>query len=396
MMGRDLLSGARRLLPMALLAAGLASCDQGYAPAPVMSGTAVTTSAPGGSMVGPTGLRPPGLEGRPHPDQVVVQRDETLYEVSRRYDVPIRAIIDANNLQPPYRLLTGQTLKLPKVRVHYVLAGDTLYSVSRLWGVDLATLAEMNHLQPPYTLITGSTLLLPPQVAPPVVAGARPQPGEGQGGITATPLAPPPSAPPAVAAAPSSATPTAPAPAPMPSAPATQAPAPTAPIITSQAPAAPPAAPAPPPAAAPASPPQTAALPPPPARGGREFLWPVRGRVIGSYGTGSGGTHNDGINIAAPEGTTVVAADSGVVAYAGNELRGYGNLILIKHADGWMTAYAHNAQILVKRGERVQRGQAIARVGATGAVNTPQLHFEVRKGTRALDPADFLPAAASG
>ena len=147
---------------------------------------------------------------------------------------------------------------------------------------------------------------------------------------------------------------------------------------------------------APAPPPQTAALPPPPPRGGQSFLWPVRGRVIGSYGTGSGGTHNDGINIAAPEGTTVVAADSGVVAYAGNELRGYGNLILIKHADGWMTAYAHNAQMLVKRGERVQRGQAIARVGATGAVNTPQLHFEVRKGTRALDPADFLPAASGG
>ncbi|HUN49216.1 MAG TPA: LysM peptidoglycan-binding domain-containing M23 family metallopeptidase, partial [Stellaceae bacterium] len=288
--------------------------------------------------------------------------------------------------------------------VHYVLAGDTLYSVSRLWGVDLATLVELNHLQPPYTLITGSTLLLPPQVAPPVVAGARQQPG--QGGFIATPLAPPTASapPPVVAAAPPSAPP--------PGAPVVQAPAPSgpAPVITSRAPSAapavaapPPPAPAtappsvlPPPSPPPAAPPQTAALPPPPPRGGQSFLWPVRGRVIGSYGTGSGGTHNDGINIAAPEGTTVVAADSGVVAYAGNELRGYGNLILIKHADGWMTAYAHNAQMLVKRGERVQRGQAIARVGATGAVNAPQLHFEVRKGTRALDPADFLPAASSG
>ncbi|HUN48812.1 MAG TPA: LysM domain-containing protein, partial [Stellaceae bacterium] len=115
MTGRDLLRGARALLPMALVAIGLAGCYQTSTPAPVMSGTAVTSSAPGGSMVTPTGLRPPGLEGRPHPDSIVVQRDETLYEVSRRYDVPIRAIIDANNLQPPFRLITGQTLTLPRV-----------------------------------------------------------------------------------------------------------------------------------------------------------------------------------------------------------------------------------------------------------------------------------------
>ncbi len=389
MTGPHLLRGARCALTMALLAIGLAACDQASAPAPVMSGQAQTTSAPGGSMVGPTGLRPPGLEGRPHPDQIVVQRDETLYEVSRRYDVPIRAIIDANGLQPPYRLITGQTLTLPRVRVHYVLAGDTLYSVSRLWGVDLATLAEMNHLQAPYTLITGSTLLLPPQVAPPVVAGSGQKQGQGQGAFTATPLAPPTpvaptttTSPPAVAAVPP--------PAPPPPGVSSVPPPPAPPAIAS-----PPEAP-PPIAAAPPPPPQSGALPPAPPRGGQNFLWPVRGHVISGYGTAAGGTHNDGINIAAPEGTTVVAADSGTVAYAGNELRGYGNLILIKHADGWMTAYAHNSMLLVRRGERVQRGQAIARVGATGAVNAPQLHFEVRKGTRALDPADFLPPGVNG
>jgi murein DD-endopeptidase MepM/ murein hydrolase activator NlpD len=111
----------------------------------------------------------------------------------------------------------------------------------------------------------------------------------------------------------------------------------------------------------------------------------------------AGGTQNDGINIGAAEGTTVVAADAGTVAYGGNELRGYGNLILIKHADGWMTAYAHNSKLLVARGQKVQRGQVIARVGATGAVTEPQLHFQVRRGSRALDPMDYLgPTAVTG
>jgi len=135
-------------------------------------------------------------------------------------------------------------------------------------------------------------------------------------------------------------------------------------------------------------------LPEPPARGGgHNFLWPVHGRVIASYGVSANGIHNDGINIAARAGTAVVAADAGVIAYAGNELRGYGNLVLIKHANGWMTAYAHNSSVLVKRGEPVKRGQTIARVGATGTVSSPQLHFEIRRGTRALDPSEYLPAS---
>jgi murein DD-endopeptidase MepM/ murein hydrolase activator NlpD len=123
----------------------------------------------------------------------------------------------------------------------------------------------------------------------------------------------------------------------------------------------------------------------------------VAGKVVARFGPTTGGTQNDGINIGAAEGTPVVAADAGTVAYAGNELRGYGNLILIKHADGWMTAYAHNSKLLVTRGQKVQRGQVIARVGSTGAVSEPQLHFEVRRGSRALDPMDYLgPQAVSG
>lgn len=127
----------------------------------------------------------------------------------------------------------------------------------------------------------------------------------------------------------------------------------------------------------------------PPARAGR-FLRPVEGPVLSSYGPKKGGLHNDGINIAAPGGTDVKAAENGVVVYAGNELRGYGNLILIRHDDGWVTAYAHNAQFKVKPGDKVKQGQAIATVGQTGNVDKPQLHFEIRKGAKAVDPTKLM------
>jgi murein DD-endopeptidase MepM/ murein hydrolase activator NlpD len=148
-----------------------------------------------------------------------------------------------------------------------------------------------------------------------------------------------------------------------------------------------------------AAPQQQAVLAPPapPPRAARSFLWPVRGRVLATYGERGGGLHNDGINIAAAKGTPVHAAENGVVAYAGNEIRGFGNLLLIKHADGFMTAYAHNDALLVQHGDVVRRGQVVARVGQTGNVAQPQLHFEVRKGTQAIDPESVLgnPAAAS-
>ena len=131
-------------------------------------------------------------------------------------------------------------------------------------------------------------------------------------------------------------------------------------------------------------------LPDPPPLTGGKFIWPVSGRVILGFGPKSGGQQNDGINIAAPRGSPVRAAENGVVAYSGNELRGFGNLVLIKHRDGWTTAYAHVDQLLVRRGEQVKRGQLIGRVGSTGSVARPQLHFEVRKGARAVDPVTML------
>lgn len=161
---------------------------------------------------------------------------------------------------------------------------------------------------------------------------------------------------------------------------------PTAPAVTASLPANPPAAesswydwfvPVTPPVASPDDTEQ-------------RFLWPVEGRVISPFGDNPNGGRNDGINISVPRGTPVHAADAGEVSYVGNELKGYGNLILIRHDNGFVTAYAHADGVHVKRGERVERGHVIATVGDTGNVSQPQLHFELRYGTEPVDPTPYL------
>ena len=316
----------------------LAGCVRNGPPAPL--------SLPGAAAKPPS---PPPAEvpqaHLPHPDQVVVAKGDTLYTISRRYDVPLRSLIDANHLDPPFQVVAGTTLDLPQERFHVVRQGDTLYGIARLYGVEVSTLASLNRLSPPYALQTGETLYLPASVEPPEKAAAAPAPA-APSVKPETPAAAAQAAPPAEKPGPSAAS----------------------------------AAPAPEPTK------------PPPLRVGKGFDWPLAGRVIERYGSGPNGTHNDGINIAASEGEPVRAADAGVVAYAGNELRGYGNLVLIKHSGGYMTAYAHNSQLLVKRGDVVKRGQEIAKAGATGTVDSPQLHFEIRQGTRTLDPTTLLPS----
>jgi murein DD-endopeptidase MepM/ murein hydrolase activator NlpD len=269
-----------------------------------------------------------------------------------------------------------------------VLPGHTLSGIAHDYHVPVRSIAEANHLFPPYRIEVGSTLIIPragqPAAAPPSVSlAALPPPTPAAAAasprieaIALDRLPPAPvEKPPVTAAAPPAATVTA-----------------TEPARTDPKP----------PAATPAT--NTAASPEPPApapgpqvHGPGVFQWPVRGHVLVGYGSGRDGTHNDGINIAAPRGAAVEAADAGVVAYTGNELRGYGNLILLKHPNGWISAYAHCDLILVKRGDKVARGQVIARVGSTGNVGEPQLHFELRRGNRAVDPREFLaplPAAA--
>ena len=225
--------------------------------------------------------------------------------------------------------------------VHRVRQGETVYDVARQYGVDAYALVSHNNLSPPFELAEGQRLSIPGRgVNPPVVAAVSPPAAE-----------PPPSRPvprptPEIATAPSESRTAAVAPRP--------------------------------------------AEPPPPLPSGGGFIWPVEGRIVSDFGPKGGGRFNDGINIAAPAGTSVRAADGGTVAYAGNELRGFGNMLLIKHPGGWVTAYAHNQDLLVRRGDSISRGQAIARVGSTGGVSQPQLHFELRKGKKAVDPLDYL------
>jgi LysM repeat protein len=126
------------------------------------------------------------------------------------------------------------------------------------------------------------------------------------------------------------------------------------------------------------------------ARTNAKFSWPVRGNIIASFGPTRSGLHNDGINIAAKAGTPVAAAENGNVAYAGNEMKGYGNLLIIQHAGGWMTIYGHLDSFVVRRGDKVSVGQKIGSVGNTGKVGEPQLHFEIRKGSKAYDPKKQL------
>ncbi|MDQ3557758.1 MAG: M23 family metallopeptidase, partial [Pseudomonadota bacterium] len=120
------------------------------------------------------------------------------------------------------------------------------------------------------------------------------------------------------------------------------------------------------------------------------FRWPVRGKVISGFGKKPDGERNDGINLAVPEGTSVKAAEDGTVIYAGNELKSYGNLVLIRHSNGWVSAYAHNSELKVKRGDQVRRGEVVSLSGMSGGVTTPQVHFELRKEATPVDPLQHM------
>jgi murein DD-endopeptidase MepM/ murein hydrolase activator NlpD len=387
------------LLAAATLATiGLGGCARTNPPAPVEvkgqqrydRGVAVAASA-----------RAVGTD----PGVAVVQPGDTLFGIARKHDIPIRAVIDANRLEPPYALRSGQRLTLPRVRTHVVQAGETVNAVSRRYGVEANALVRANAIQPPYNIMAGQTLILPGAADGPSTVVARNEepaiatsapPAVPAGRVDSAPLPAPtgsPAGPPAIVSSAPASNPAARAP----SVPAEAAPEPPA------------AAPAPVTTSAPATAAGTARAEPQrahvepasaalPARAGRAFQWPVRGRIVSDFGPKGGGMHNDGINIAASRGAPIRAAENGVVVYAGNELRGFGNLLLLRHADGWMTAYAHADEILVARGDQVKRGEVIGRVGSTGNVASPQIHFEIRRGSRAVNPRDHLAAetASSG
>ena len=220
--------------------------------------------------------------------------------------------------------------------VHLVKRGQTRYRIARAYGIEPGELMEANGIVDPRTLAVGQELFIPGATAPVDVDDP------------ALPRKPAP--PPERAERPPSSPP--------PSTPGTAAPAREA--------------------DAPAPEPRTPVL-----------AWPLRGVLYGRFGI-RGGTRHDGIDIAAPEGSPVLAADDGVVAYVG-EQSGYGTVLILRHDRGLVTVYAHNSAVLVREGERVARGQPVARVGQTGRTTGPHLHFEVREGTRPRNPLLYLP-----
>lgn len=281
---------------------------------------------------------------------VFVRPGDTAYAIARRSGVPVRDLIQANQLQAPYILAVGQQLRVPQLRLHRVRAGESLTTVSERYGVGRREIVQLNGLVSPFRLHPDQILRIPGGGSPTaptritrVVAGAE-----------VVPLPPP--RPPGRVARADGAT------------------RPAVTVTAQKAPAAPAPAPTPTKVATTAS----------------GLVWPVAGQVVSRFGPKPGGLHNDGINIRAPRGTPVRAMTGGEVVYAGNELRGFGNLVLIRHPGGLTTAYAHLDRIAVQRGDRISRGQAIATVGNTGGVDPAQLHFEIRKGRKAIDPVNRL------
>ncbi len=306
---------------------------------------------------------------------VTVAPGDTVFAIARRTGVAPRDIIAANDLRPPYNLAIGQRLVMPssvrarsfsvsqpasagaassldvpsapvasrqviaRDRLYTVRAGDTLFGIAGAHGIAVDAIMRANRIGSVRDLEIGRQLLLPgvpTDAARPRVAAIR-----------------------------------TPAPQQTKNAPARKTAPPKAKSIeglTREASYTVPSKPSP----------------------TEMFDWPVKGSVIAAFGTGGIGRRNDGINIAAPAGATVRAATDGEVVYRGAELDGYGNLLLIKHNGGYVTAYAHNDVMLVRKGQRVKKGQIIAKVGSTGAVNEPQLHFEIRHNLKSIDPMGYL------
>jgi len=311
---------------------------------------------------------------------VTIRPGETLDIVSREHGVPVSAVMQANNIARASDVYAGERLVIPRTRspivaepprtrvasaspavpgpveqprkvlvapsgVHVVAAGETLNSIARLYRKPMMMIAKANHLPLDARVKRGDRIVIPEMKEAARTASA--QPHADQATPSTGSLAP---AEPASSARIAE---------PVPETPGQQNSVKTA----------------------------------EPAGSLPTFRWPVRGRVIAAFGPKPNGLQNDGINLAVPEGTPIKAAEDGVVAYAGNELKGYGNLVLVRHANGFVTAYANASDILVKRGENVKRGQVIAHSGQTGNVTSPQLHFEIRKGATPVDPAQYLSGA---
>jgi len=283
----------------------------------------------------------------------VIQPGDTLSAVVRKTGEGADVIAHDNDLKAPFTLRPGQKLKIAGGRYHNVKKGQSGIAIARAYQVEWSKIIELNHLREPFTLREGQRLLLPPAQD---VAKMSLEQRAAAFKIDLTDLAT--GSEPALA-------PTAKAASPTPS--PTRQLAPTTPVAEPTA-----------------------------AFAGR-FDWPVEGRVTRAYGPMDNGGRNDGITIAAPRGTAVVAAADGVVMWVG-EHPAFGNVVLIKHGSGWITIYGNADKLLVKRGQAVRIGQPIARVGTSGtsAGEQPQTFFEVLQGKKPVNPMSLLPKRSKG
>jgi murein DD-endopeptidase MepM/ murein hydrolase activator NlpD len=272
----------------------------------------------------------------------LVRAGDTLYRIGNETGAGADAIARANGLAAPYTLKIGQHLIIPTGLYHRVAAGETGIAIARAYGVPWAEVVSLNSLSEPYVLRSGQFLRLP-DAASAVPIGGSPQDAQAMADAFSLNIDD---------------------------------------IVTGSQPASPePGRPTP----AFAKPVTT------PASFAGAFGWPLMGRTVGRFGSQGGGRVNDGINIAAPLGSPVMAAGDGVVVYSGNEISVFGGLVMVDHGGGWITAYGHLGGLSVKRGDKVARGQALGSVGETGYVDTPQLHFEIRKDRKPIDPLTKLP-----
>lgn len=280
---------------------------------------------------------PPADVGAP----IEVEPGDTLFALSERYRVALRSLIETNNLEPPFAIEAGQVLYLPPPNTHEVEPGENLYSISRRYNVDTRSLALMNGLPKPWTLHPGDILTLPAlardQGAEIYVEDKTPTTMRS----SETKLA-------AIDDAFS---------APKPN--GSRQTAPRAFFAGTDAPGA--------------------------------FNWPLQGEVIKGFNPTSAGGRNTGVKIAAKKGAPIRAAASGEVVYAGDQLTGFGNLVLVSHSGGWVSAYAHADSLSVEEGQKVSKGDVIGAVGVSGSVDSPQLHFELRRGKTPKDPQKHLP-----
>tara|TARA_A100001015_G_C15019098_1_gene727054 strand:+ start:1090 stop:2076 length:987 start_codon:yes stop_codon:yes gene_type:complete len=263
---------------------------------------------------------------------VVVQDGDNLYRIATRYQVTPQSIIRDNDLVAPYNLYSGQVLRVKPSKTHVVKIADSLFSLSQRYAVSQFELARLNQLSEPYALTVGQVLLLPETLDLSVLQIDGLVPDK----VTTT-----------TTAAPSS-----------------------APVLQSKK-----------------QPVKTFVAP---SLGKSGFTWPLEGEVTTEFGPVERGVHHDGVKISAPFGTLVTTSAPGTVAFVGTELKRFGTLVLVKHEGGYITAYAHLDVLSVKEGDVLSDGTVIGQVGTTGYVDTPQLHFEIRKSRTPINPRELI------